>query len=334
MTVGRALMSSRRRVDRPVVSRRSVQWFGSSPSVRGRSPTCARSSPKVLQARDPSRSRPRRVVVLGALVPARAGRERDARARLRRPTSIRQTLSPLEIRLGRSTSSGVLIEAGPELAVALLAVDRPRMAPSATMTSPTPPRLAAVLEDARCAAVLVDAEATPIRDDSSSRSGARAWDGAGRTRRRRSASGGATARVRTPLGRVFSKRRAADSDPETLRAYFSRPRTGRPKGCLDAAALAHYCEAKNAAHGVSAVRRANDRVEYWRSERLCDFRDVGGGGAPDATASHADVFDDTPGACLRGVRADATSPPRRHARTVPAGHSAPTVFRSRARTLA
>ena len=213
------------------------------------------------------------------------------------------TLSPLQNPSHRSDVIGVLIEEGPELAVALLAVAVAGCAVAPLSPADPPARLAAVLEDARCAAVLVDSRRHPSATVRLLEAARALPDGEDElvVVEASDALDAETTSERRPslLEAPF-----ADSDPETLsHVFFTSGSTGRPKGCLSTrAALAHYCEAKNAAHGVSAGDVVLVASPHTFDPSLGDFFATWAAGATAATASRADVFANL-GACLRASAA-------------------------------
>ena len=213
------------------------------------------------------------------------------------------TLSPLQRASNRSHVVGVLVEEGPELAAAELAVAVAGCAVSPLSPADPPARLAAILEDARCAAVIVDSRRNPSAT-------VRLLEAA------RALPGGDDQLVvveasEFSVATEFSESEAKaldaafeDHDPESLsHVFFTSGSTGRPKGCLSTrAALAHYCEAKNAAHGVAAGDVVLVASPHTFDPSLGDFFATWAAGGVVATASRADVFANL-GACLRASAA-------------------------------
>lgn len=213
------------------------------------------------------------------------------------------TLSPLQRASNRSHVIGVLVDEGPELAAAELAVAVAGCAVAPLSPADPPARLAAILEDARCAAVIVDSRRNPsatVRLLEASR----ALPGGDDQLVVVEAS---EFSVATEVSESEAKALDAafrDHDPESLsHVFFTSGSTGRPKGCLSTrAALAHYCEAKNAAHGVAAGDVVLVASPHTFDPSLGDFFAAWAAGGVVATASRADVFANL-GACLRASAA-------------------------------
>ena len=210
--------------------------------------------------RDPSRSS-RRVVVLGALVARRRRRRatrdarRDSPARRRTPDPLAAPKSVSPLARHRRVDRG-----GPRTRRRVARRRRRGMRPSRPSRPPTPratrrrPRRRAMRRRPR------RLETTPIRDDSSSRSGARASRRRGRTRRRRS------------VGRA----RRGDDVRATSESSRSAVRGFRPGDAL--ARIFHVREHGSTERVSLDARRAGAllRGEERRARRLRGGRGVGG----------------------------------------------------------
>jgi acyl-CoA synthetase (AMP-forming)/AMP-acid ligase II len=176
------------------------------------------------------------------------------------PPSLSALLSPEH----RAHTVGVMVEEGPGMAVAELAVMLAGAAVVPLGAADPPARLRCVLEDAGCVAVIAAPGHNPaaserlleaVRSLPSSRRGVIVVDVAnllnGVNTKSEGGGGGGAAESESSEG---TTRLCLDPPPGKLsHVFFTSGSTGRPKGCLAThGALAHYCRAKNHAHGVTA----------------------------------------------------------------------------------